>query len=80
MIYGQYNHCDQCFDITIRHPDCRVTDPPTFLKLSEREGQAQQLLQVLWDLGVRPKGREAEMTAVKLHLDDMRRLVFDGKT
>ena len=74
MIYGQHNIVENCIDINIKgsHPEIN-----TRLKLPERE--AQQLLQVLWDLGVRPKGREAEMEAVKLHLQDMRRLVFNGK-
>lgn len=75
MIYGQYNSCTQAFDITIKG-DPRHTDPPVLLHLPEED--AQRLLQVLWDIGIRPHGREAEMQAVKLHLQDMRRLVFNG--
>lgn len=75
MIYGQYNIVKNCFDISIKDY-VFMSNQPT-LRLHEQE--AQQLLQVLWDLGIRPKGREAEMTAVKLHLQDMRRLVFDDK-
>ena len=67
MIYGQWNMEVNAFDIKIDAHQLRLT-----------ERDAQRLLQVLWDSGVRPQGREAEMAAVKLHLQDMRRLVFDG--
>jgi hypothetical protein len=76
MIYLEYNTCCRAFDIIIKGPPGTV-DPPTKVQVDEHD--AQQLLQVLWNAGLRSEGRKAEMAAVKLHLQDMRRLVFDGK-
>ena len=41
--------------------------------------QAQQLMDELWDVGVRPtagKGSAGQLEAVQAHLKDMQRLVF----
>jgi hypothetical protein len=75
-IYGNYNVAVNVIDITIKDPPGIVGGPVTQLRLDDND--AQRLLQVLWDLGIRPAGREAEIQAVKLHLQDMRRLVFNG--
>jgi len=72
MIYGEVNYERHCLDITIRDY-VFVPDKPT-LRLSDRD--AKELMEVLWSLGVRPYNDE--MAATKLHLQDMRRLVFDG--
>lgn len=43
--------------------------------------QAQELFNKLWQLGFRPKdgtGNGGHIEALKYHLEDMRRLVFDG--
>jgi hypothetical protein len=52
---------------------------PTF-KLTS--GEAQQLMNGLWQAGLRPRdgaGSLAHVDAQKAHLEDMRRLVFDAK-
>ena len=45
--------------------------------------EAQQLMNELWRVGIRPKngeGSNAQVNALKAHLDDMRRLVFKTKS
>jgi len=45
------------------------------------EEQAQQLMDGLWDCGIRPtegKGSAGQLAATQKHLDDMRTLVFHG--
>lgn len=57
-------------------PDQRIQEP-TFTISSEA---AQVLVNHLWELGLRPseyKGQESTVSAVKYHLEDMRRLVFE---
>lgn len=44
--------------------------------------EAQQLMQGLWNAGFRPnngEGTSAQVTAMKEHLADLRRLVFKGE-
>lgn len=44
---------------------------------------AQDLINQLWGLGMRPTqkvGYEGQLEAVKYHLEDMRKLVFDANT
>lgn len=65
MIHGKYDLCANCYDI-------KINDKIHHLDHEE----AVKLLQVLWDMNIRPRGVEAEMAATKLHLQDMRRLVF----
>lgn len=44
------------------------------------EDEAQQLIDGLWAAGVRPKeiGTAGHLAATQYHLEDMRRLVFNG--
>lgn len=65
MIHANYNLWTNCYDI-------KINDKIHHLDFKD----AEKLTQALWDLGLRPAGREAEMAATKLHLQDMRRLVF----
>ena len=60
------------------HPDYQVTRPAMTLTNTE----AQQLMDSLWDAGLRPSegsGSAGAMLAVQEHLKDMRRLVFDNQ-
>jgi hypothetical protein len=56
---------------------------PTFTVSSHiAEGFMQMLMDDLWHVGVRPTGvkaPDAQIAALKDHLDDMRRLVFEVK-
>lgn len=50
--------------------------------LSIDRATAQNLLDGLWNAGFRPRngeGMNAQVDAIKEHLSDMRKLVFDGK-
>lgn len=45
-----------------------------------RDDEAQNLMDALWNVGIRPaqgSGTGAHVEAMKYHLEDMRRLVFD---
>lgn len=56
---------------------CQTPKDPTF-RLARSE--AQTLLQTLWDCGYRPsdgEGTGGHVNALKYHLEDMRRLVFN---
>lgn len=56
----------------------RGTQQEPFLDLGRDE--AQQLFESLWKAGFRPKdgtGNGGHIEAIKYHLEDMRRLVFD---
>lgn len=58
--------------------DNQVMDPT--LELDFRVAQA--LLDALWSVGLRPnngEGANAQVTAIKAHLEDMRKLVFEPK-
>ena len=60
------------------HPEYEVTRPAMTLTNTE----AQQLMDSLWDVGLRPSegsGSAGAMLAVQEHLKDMRRLVFDNQ-
>lgn len=53
-----------------------VIESPTFRL---REAEAQALMDMLWDCGLRPSegsGSAGALAATQRHLDDMRRLVF----
>jgi hypothetical protein len=54
-------------------------DPPPTISLSPTA--AQQLIDDLWDCGLRPSegsGSAGQLAAVERHLADMQRLVFEG--
>ena len=56
-------------------PDGLYQSPPLVLA----EEDAQNLLQELWNAGIRPnngEGTTAQVAALKSHLEDMRSLVF----
>lgn len=73
-----------------------VAFPLTFKQLTEEErnvqqpetlrlrpDEAQEFMDELWRCGIRPTegaGSVGQMAAVQAHLQDMRKLVFDGKT
>ena len=61
----------------IPEDDAAADIRPTFT-LSEQA--AQILMDELWSAGVRPSdyGAEGQIEAMKAHLEDMRRLVFEG--
>ena len=45
--------------------------------------EAQQLMDELWNAGIRPigaAGSAGQLDAVKYHLEDMRKMVFNGKS
>lgn len=51
--------------------------------LNLQREEAQQLMDELWNAGVRPvgaAGSAGQLDAVKYHLEDMRKLVFNGKS
>ena len=53
----------------------QIRDPSWSLGMSE----AQSLMQVLWNSGLRPnngEGTNAQADSIKYHLEDMRKLVF----
>lgn len=55
-----------------------ITDP-TF---SMKESEAQELFDELWRAGLRPRdgtGNSGHIEALKYHLEDMRKLVFEEK-
>ena len=64
--------------IRVHVPNGQAITEPSFVL---DRGQMQAFMDTLWELGIRPKDRrfekEAELRAA--HLEDMRRLVFDGK-
>lgn len=54
--------------------------PQPMLRLNPTEAQA--LIDSLWDCGLRPSegsGSAGALAATQRHLDDMRRLVFEGR-
>ena len=56
-----------------------VSSPPA---LTFDSSHAQQLMDELWRIGFRPSegtGSAGALAAVQYHLEDMRKLVFDGK-
>lgn len=60
--------------------DINTDDIPVCLKMDPTS--AQQLIDDLWDCGLRPSegsGSAGAMMAVQNHLKDMQRLVFKGK-
>ncbi len=57
-------------------PGERINDPTLRLERSD----AQQLVDALWEAGVRPtagKGSAGQLDAVQAHLKDLQRLVFE---
>ena len=51
--------------------------PPMILS----EDEVQQIMDQLWQCGVRPRngeGSNAQINAMKNHLDDMRKIAFNG--
>lgn len=57
-----------------------IEGPPAF---SLEPEDAQKFMDELWDCGLRPTegvGSAGAMAAVQRHLEDMRQLVFKGKT
>lgn len=60
-------------------PSDGVMNP--FLKLTQQD--AQSLIDALYEAGMRPSSdcepKKGELSAVRYHLEDMRRLVFNGK-
>jgi hypothetical protein len=56
---------------------------PAILLPIAQQGLLQEIVDQAWDMGIRPryaKETVPEVTAIKYHLEDMRRLVFKGKT
>lgn len=75
-------NCDQYKPATtlISVPQEFQTGTPFPPVLSLDEDAAQQLMNSLWDAGVRPvgaKGSAGQLDAVQRHLEDMRALAFD---
>lgn len=67
-----------CQQITLSFPDEGVAPNASFRLTID---QAQTLMDDLWTAGLRPTeghGSAGAMAATQKHLDDMRRLVFDG--
>lgn len=56
-------------------PEEGIRQVPTFSLYRE---EAQVLMDRLWDLGFRPQRSSGEIKAIKYHLEDMRKLVFQG--
>lgn len=55
---------------------------PRFLSIPMQWDIGQSLFDALWQAGFRPNGGEAtvaHVAAIKAHLEDMRRLVFESK-
>jgi len=92
--YSRYEPAEMAFNIYIRTGD-RIVEPVTFsmfepkthafvepsMKMQREEAQA--LFQSLWDAGLRPndgEGTTGHVAALKYHLEDMRRLVFEDNT
>ena len=66
-------------EIVLERLEVAVDNPPSFML---DEIKAQTLMDDLWNCGIRPTegaGSAGAMSAVKHHLEDMRRLVFDIK-
>lgn len=60
--------------------DDRSMCPDPTLEIDRRT--AQNLMDALWSAGLRPnngEGMDAQVTAIKAHLEDMRTLVFKDK-
>ena len=78
---------------TIEGVSKSVVEPLAFKKVVEQgtvieptvrldDGAAQQLMNELWKIGVRPtngEGSVGQIGATERHLEDMRRLVFNGE-
>lgn len=68
-------------DIVYEVIDPNVYEPPTPIVLKDKA--AQQLMDDLWMSGVRPSKElygSTDKEDIKKHLDDMRRIVFNGIT
>lgn len=85
-IRATLNTLQNDIDIVIRQSDAFVTDL-TFTKINKglhvspqlsitREA-AQNLMNDLWSTGIRPTIDYEDKKAINLHLQDMRRLVFE---
>ena len=64
-------------EMTLERKEAGVLLEPS-LRLDEN--LAQQLLNALWEVGLRPRNGEsslAHVEAMRYHLEDMRKLVFD---
>lgn len=65
--------------IKVREDDHCIREEPTFSLEME---QAQTLMDDLWNCGIRPTegaGSAGAMRATERHLEDMRKLVFEGR-
>jgi hypothetical protein len=67
--------------ITFRRvKEMEMRTEPTFVLARE---EAQQLMNQLWECGFRPvqgKGSAGQLEAIRYHLEDMRKLVFQGES
>lgn len=71
---------DYVENFTIRHVENNGEIVPSLFTISNE--QIQQLMNELWNLGIRPTngaGDNNAFEAVKYHLEDMRKLVFKDK-
>ena len=65
----------------VEAPEPGSSDVPPSVTLNHRSGAAQGLFDSLYALGLRPSKNRFQPeidSAMKTHLDDMRRLVFDS--
>ena len=74
---GTTMHLGQPVTMEAVNLDDPVALPPTF-SLSLQSAQA--FMDALWGTGIRPteNGSAGQLDAMKAHLEDMRRLVFEG--
>ncbi|MCG3207302.1 MAG: hypothetical protein FOGNACKC_00902 [Anaerolineae bacterium] len=65
--------------VTMAEVDLSISGAPTLEITPE---QAQVLMDELWNCGVRPSdvGSAGQLEAVKYHLEDLRRLVFNARS
>jgi len=73
-------HVAQPVEFVERHPENLGVEIPETIEL--QGGEAQQIMDELWTIGIRPTegaGSAGQMLATQMHLEDMRRLVFDRK-
>jgi len=89
QIFVKSNVCAEAIELYIKHNGAWArrfeyiqvdegTEPPIALQL--HYDQAQDLMDKLWDVGLRPtegSGRTGALAATERHLADMQRLVFD---
>lgn len=72
------NGRDVVSPLELKHIDAGlISGLPTFsLDRDEATDFLRSVMDVAWEMGVRPTGYDNDLGATKHHLDDMRRIVF----